>query len=142
MESIQQSLIIGLHAVVVTVFWNHHYIFGPCLLFFDTIHRNFGKRIGSKGWASRTGVRSRIGTGMGWARPSGRARTAVSTVLWTASAMSWLLAGSRLRLATNSQLRTGTDQGNLTVLGTVCMQGTCKFRTKIFYQSVCRFFDV
>ena len=50
----------------------------------------------------------------GWARPSGWARNSVGTFLWNAPAAQ-ASSGVLLRAASNSQLRTGTDQGNPTV---------------------------
>lgn len=52
------------------------------------------------------------GAGRGLAR--GRVRTVAGTFPWTASAAR-RLSGRSLRPASNSRLRTGTDQGNPTV---------------------------
>ena len=47
--------------------------------------RNFGKRIGRKGWIGRAGVRSGPDRGKGWVRPRGRVRNIVAIFPWTAS---------------------------------------------------------
>ncbi len=75
--------------------------------------------MGSKGWAGRAGVRSENGNGRGLGetvRKFGRARIAGLTRLVDClSCAAVSPRGRRLRPATNSQLRTGTDQGNPTV---------------------------